>query len=248
METPPENSGAAWGNTPSSRLHWARERAGFDTAAAFARHHAGRVNEGSYRSHENGTRPLTLRAARLYASLLNVTWQWLMFGEFPEPGTVAAAAPVVPPWLPEHHVVNILGADYVLVPVFDLRLVSGPGAWLPDDRGIPLRFAPHHLDWLRDVTSAPPDRLMALRVSGDAMEPTLAPGNYVLVDRNSRRVEDGIYALRQNTALQLKRIAVHASTCLLSVISDNPRYPREEGVLPASIEVVGRVIWVARTI
>lgn len=62
----------------------ARERAGFKSAAAFAS--AKGLTESTYRSAENGTRGLSISAARQYARLLNVTWQWLVDGGPPVEG------------------------------------------------------------------------------------------------------------------------------------------------------------------
>lgn len=69
---------------PSDRLRKARIRAGFPTAADFARHH--HLEETTYRSTENGTRGLTVAKAILYAKLLGhgTTRAWLLVGEQPE--------------------------------------------------------------------------------------------------------------------------------------------------------------------
>ncbi|MFI5022093.1 MAG: helix-turn-helix transcriptional regulator [Alphaproteobacteria bacterium] len=66
---------------PHDRLREARERAGYPTAAAFAKTHE--LTESTYRSHENGSRGLSMAAARLYAELLGVPWTWIMAGEPP---------------------------------------------------------------------------------------------------------------------------------------------------------------------
>lgn len=73
-------------STPAQRLKDARERAGFPSAAGFAKHVD--VPEVTYRSHENGTRGLSIQAARRYAPALRTSWQWLMFGD----GTGAQSA------------------------------------------------------------------------------------------------------------------------------------------------------------
>lgn len=65
--------------TPHGRLQHAREQAGYRSAAAFAK--AIDASETTYRAHENGSRTLTIRAARQYATRLAVAWQWLMFGD-----------------------------------------------------------------------------------------------------------------------------------------------------------------------
>lgn len=74
---------APMGERPADRLAKAREQAGYDSAAAFARAHD--LPEPTYRSHENGSRALTLRAARQYGPLLGVSSTWLMFGDAATP-------------------------------------------------------------------------------------------------------------------------------------------------------------------
>lgn len=68
--------------SPSDRLRVAREKAGYDSAAAFTEAHG--ITESTYRSHENGTRGLTMAAAKQYAPLLGVEWLWLLEGTGPE--------------------------------------------------------------------------------------------------------------------------------------------------------------------
>lgn len=63
----------------SERLRNARVRAGYNTAAEFAR--AAEVPEVTYRAHENGSRDLTIRAAQSYSDKLKSNWKWLMFGQ-----------------------------------------------------------------------------------------------------------------------------------------------------------------------
>ena len=70
-------------DNPAERLRWARRRAGFASAAAFAR--AADVPEVTYRAHEKGPRAvggrgLSERSARSYAEHLGVSWAWLLTG------------------------------------------------------------------------------------------------------------------------------------------------------------------------
>lgn len=80
-------------DTPAERLKWARQQAGFRSAAAFARH--AEVPEVTYRAHEKGPREpggrgLSEAAARAYGRLLGgLSWAWLVTGEgvpFPAEG------------------------------------------------------------------------------------------------------------------------------------------------------------------
>jgi hypothetical protein len=61
------------------RLSWAREAAGFDSAAAAAS--ALGVKTPTYSSHENGWRGFGLAAAKRYAKKFNVNLEWLLTGD-----------------------------------------------------------------------------------------------------------------------------------------------------------------------
>ena len=46
----------------------------------------------------------------------------------------------------------------------------------------------------------------------------------------------------------MKRVAAHPQTGTLTIKSDNPAYPTYEGIEPGAIEVLARVIWMARRV
>lgn len=64
---------------PDERLRWARERAGFKKATDAARRFG--WNENTYRSHDNGTRDISRKAAARYARAYKVPIGWLLTGE-----------------------------------------------------------------------------------------------------------------------------------------------------------------------
>lgn len=64
---------------PDERLRWIREQRKFADATSAARRY--NWNENTYRSHENGNRPLSKRAAAKYANAYKVPVAWLLFGE-----------------------------------------------------------------------------------------------------------------------------------------------------------------------
>ena len=61
------------------------------------------------------------------------------------------------------------------------------------------------------VDARPPDRLSIIRVDGDSMAPTLNAGDDILVDLGDcvDRLRDGIYVLRADDVLVVKRLALH---------------------------------------
>lgn len=143
--------------------------------------------------------------------------------------------------------VSVAGHEYALLPVYDLRLSAGPGSY--HDQGEPLFYEPYRFQWLRSISAASPEHLIVARVDGDSMENTLHNGDQVLIDRSRRRAtRDGIYGLRRDDELQVKRIAVDPRNGLLTIISDNPTYPRWPDVNPDSVDIIGRVIWLGRQV
>jgi hypothetical protein len=63
-------------NKPAERLRTAREKAGFPSAAAAARHHG--WGEAAYRHHENGTRAFGIEQGIQYAAAYKVAASWLL--------------------------------------------------------------------------------------------------------------------------------------------------------------------------
>lgn len=132
----------------------------------------------------------------------------------------------------------------VSVPVLDVAASAGPGAFAEDERvEAAIRFDP---SWLRRM-KLDPARLSMIRVAGDSMAPTLADGDEILVDRGdaAARLRDGIYVLRMDGVLNVKRLAPGGGR-RVTVISDNPAWPPLAPVAAGSLDVVGRVVWAGR--
>lgn len=64
---------------PKDRLKWARIQRGLVDATAAATRFGWNVN--TYRSHENGSRPISKKAAQAYARAFRVPVGWLLYGE-----------------------------------------------------------------------------------------------------------------------------------------------------------------------
>jgi phage repressor protein C with HTH and peptisase S24 domain len=98
--------------------------------------------------------------------------------------------------------------------------------------------------------SKTPDQLSIIRVEGDSMMPTLTHGDDIMVDHGDagERLRDGVYVLRRDGVLLVKRLArgMGAGRGEVSIISDNrDLYPGIEAPL-AELDIVGRVVWVGR--
>lgn len=140
------------------------------------------------------------------------------------------------------------GRGLVPVPWLDIGASAGAGAYDGDERAAAhIAFDPA---WLRRIGRGAPDQLSIIGVAGDSMAPTLADGDDILVDRGdgAARLRDGIYVLRIDEALVVKRVAVNPAARTLSVRSDNPAYPGWPDCDPGAVDIVGRVVWAGRRI
>ena len=129
-----------------------------------------------------------------------------------------------------------------------VRASAGPGTF-DDDRSARPYFA-FDSAWLRALTHAPTSKLSVIRVEGDSMAPTLDAGDDILVDLDDgpERLRDGIYVLRVDEALLVKRLAIHPFGRRVTVQSDNPAYPDWPDRALTDILCIGRVIWVGRKV
>lgn len=125
---------------------------------------------------------------------------------------------------------------------------AGPGAIVNEESGKP--YFAFDEKWLNSLTATPPANLSIVRVDGDSMSPTLNAGDEILVDLGDRadRLRDGIYVLRIDDALVVKRIALNPIGRRVTVQSDNPAYPDWPDCGLDKINTIGRVIWAARKV
>ena len=141
-----------------------------------------------------------------------------------------------------------LREDMVAIHELDVRASAGPGALSEDEAVIgEIAFTRARL---RQLCSARHEQLSIIRVDGDSMMPTLADGDEILVDRSDSgtRLRDGIYVLRRDEAVVVKRLAINPANRLVTVRSDNPAYPEWPECEPDQITIIGRVVWAGRRI
>ena len=125
---------------------------------------------------------------------------------------------------------------------------AGPGAFVTEELGKP--YFAFDERWLKALTPTAPSSLSIVRVEGDSMAPTLNAGDDILVDLGdaAERLRDGIYVLRIDDALVVKRLALNPIGRRVTVQSDNPAYPDWPDCSLGEITVIGRVIWSGRRI
>ncbi|KQM23163.1 hypothetical protein ASE73_02760 [Sphingomonas sp. Leaf24] len=130
----------------------------------------------------------------------------------------------------------------IAIPRIDAAASAGPGGLVDDDRGDgALRIDGALLRQLR----VRPDNASMITVAGDSMLPTLSDGDAILVDRGDRRgVSGAIHVVRHDGVLLVKRLARTRDG--VELVSDNPAYPPI--VLTAPPDIIGRVVWLSRSL
>lgn len=137
-----------------------------------------------------------------------------------------------------------------LLPITRLRIgaSAGQGSLADEAPGEAIGFGPR---WLRKL-GVEPKNLSLITVDGDSMQPTLFDGDDIMVDRTiadqgggAGSLRDGIYVLRMDDLLLVKRIAVGPSG-KISIRSDNPQYRNWDDVDVAAVNIIGRVVWAGR--
>jgi phage repressor protein C with HTH and peptisase S24 domain len=125
---------------------------------------------------------------------------------------------------------------------------AGPGAVVSEELGKP--YFAFDERWLKGLTATPSAKLSIIRVEGDSMAPTLSAGDDILVDLGDAadRLRDGIYVLRVDDSVVVKRLALHPIGRRVTVQSDNPAYPDWPDCSIGEINCIGRVVWAGRKI
>lgn len=146
-------------------------------------------------------------------------------------------------------IVQIGGDRFAMLPVYETAVSAGPGHEAED--GAPITRIAFRTEWLRQIARGGINDLVVLTVDGDSMEPTLRQGDSVLVDMSQQRAQqqDGIYVIRTDGGLQVKRVASNPVTGRITIISDNKDfYPPFTDLLPDQVTVLGRVLWLGRQV
>ncbi|MCC4254302.1 S24 family peptidase [Sphingobium naphthae] len=133
----------------------------------------------------------------------------------------------------------------VSVPRLALGASAGGGTLDEDERAAGVMA--FDARWLRHL-GVRPQRVSIIRVDGESMAPTLSDGDDIMVDHDddADRLRDGVYVLRLDGVLMVKRVALGPRRGRFSVLSDNPHYPDWADIDPVLVDIVGRVVWTGR--
>jgi phage repressor protein C with HTH and peptisase S24 domain len=138
-------------------------------------------------------------------------------------------------------------ANFERIPVFDVRAATRRDPFGDADAAV--SFSMFRTLWLKNLTATPFSQLAVVQMSGDAMEPTLTNGDQALVDTAQANLKrEGIYVLRLDDTMMIRRVTMHPATKRVTITSDNARYKPYEDLDPEALEALGRVIWIGRTL
>ncbi|MDF7676258.1 helix-turn-helix transcriptional regulator [Neisseriaceae bacterium ESL0693] len=172
--------------------------------------------------------------------LKNCSIDWLLTGEGePFPATHAVA------------VRDTLGQlvdveDFIYVPKYDIEAAAGAGQLVNDEQ--PVFTMAFRKDWIHQLVDSAVDGLSVISVKGDSMAGVLNDGDSILVQHMNTIRRDGLYVLRMNESLLVKRLQLMPGN-VINVISANDAYPSFEIHLDKdsdNVQVIGKVVWFGR--
>jgi phage repressor protein C with HTH and peptisase S24 domain len=138
-------------------------------------------------------------------------------------------------------------ASFIAVPYFDsARAAAGGGAFIDNDSA---RYIAFDEPWLRRTFMVSPRDLALMPADGNSMEPTIRSGEVLLFDvsEEGRRLRDGIFIIRLEGAVLVKRLAPLPGH-LIQVTTDNAAYKPYQVSIDAGTDfaILGRVVLVFR--
>ena len=109
-------------------------------------------------------------------------------------------------------------------------------------------FLAFRKNWIDTVVKANPAKLFSINVSGDSMSGEIEDGDTLLVNQEEVALSDGIYLLRIDGDLLVKRVQKLPNQ-IIRVSSANKVYEPfqiDMNDLPKDFEIMGKVAWIGR--
>lgn len=138
--------------------------------------------------------------------------------------------------------------ELVFIRQVDIRYAMGDGAAIDDYAAVQL--VPFNLGFIQRLSKAPVERLFLASGIGNSMEPTLLKDDLVLIDTNETRSSFGdlLWAFEYAGSGYIKRLRRIRKDGreVLEMLSDNSSVPPMYGE-PEEVHIVGKVVWIARS-
>ena len=169
---------------------------------------------------------------------------WLLTGEgYPFPHSEAPKATATDT---QGNPVDI--DEFVFVPRYDIQAAAGHGQLVGDEQ--PMFAMAFRRYWIENYVTRDIKNLSVISVKGDSMEGVLNDGDTILINHGQTTPRDGLYVLRLNENLLVKRLQLIPGG-IVNVISANEAYPTFEIDLKNptdDVAIIGRVEWFGRSI
>jgi len=137
---------------------------------------------------------------------------------------------------------------YVPIPQYDISASAGMGAYVDGEPEVEMVMADKH--WLADHLKVNPEEVSLIFARGDSMEPTINNGDVLLVSNKEQPIQEGIFIIRSDSLLQVKRIQRQTGR-MLRITSDNPAYePFTVNLADENLDfkIIGKVIWTIKRV
>ena len=138
--------------------------------------------------------------------------------------------------------------EFVFVPRYDIQAEAGHGQLVGDEQ--PIFAMAFRRYWIENYVTRDIKNLSVISVKGDSMEGVLNDGDTILINHGQTTPRDGLYVLRLNENLLVKRLQLIPGG-IVNVISANEAYPTFEIDLKNptdDVAIIGRVEWFGRSI
>lgn len=130
------------------------------------------------------------------------------------------------------------------LPFYEISASAGNGTLVENEELV--QNISFRAEWLRKDLGVNPNDVFIMLTKGDSMDPTIKEDALIMVDKNTQKHINGIYVLRFNGELLVKRLQFTMSNTI-KVISDNKAYDTEEinpeQLTGTDLEIIGRVVW-----
>lgn len=197
---------------------------------------------------ENDEREPTASHVLKLASFLNTSVEWLLTGS-----DANLATTVVSTVSEAGTALDVQGNavdlnEFVFVPRYNVAAAAGYGAWNDDES--PMFTVSFRRYWVVNHLKTDPSQLSVISVIGDSMEGILNDKDLILINHQDRDPREGIYVLRIDGQLLVKRVQ-RLPASQLRVTSTNPAYEPftiDLMNIPDDFDIVGKVVWYGRVV
>lgn len=140
--------------------------------------------------------------------------------------------------------VEELNNGNICLPFYEVSASAGDGILIEaEDQTHLISFEP---EWLNKEIGVSHNDVFLMLVDGDSMYPTLKNGAMIMVNQHVNGLSDGIYVMRHDNNLLVKRLQLLPGG-IIKVKSDNNMYEaweiNKEDLNGTDIELIGRVVW-----